>query len=299
MQDDPTRSVEVAGQRGPGTGADEVLRPLPVTLRTRLFALWGLCWASLMTVVFAVGFLLANVVRRRGETFRWWASRWGRSILFGLGVRLQVTCRAPLQPDQPYLFAANHQNALDIPILAASLEHAFGFVAKAELEKVPFLGAAIKHSPSVFVDRRDPRRSLASIRRAGERIRDGNSVLIFPEGERTFDGRMTSFKKGAFILAVEAGVPIVPVTIRDAWTVLDERRRVAWPGTVHVVVGTPIPLAGKTRRDIPALMATVRERIEAELPPSLRGPSSMDDSSHPAPPDPPDSVSSPDLSTEP
>ncbi|GIV62236.1 1-acyl-sn-glycerol-3-phosphate acyltransferase [Rhodocaloribacter litoris] len=237
-----------------------------MTWRTRLFALWALLWSAAMTVIFAVGFLVSNVFRRRAETFRWWARWWGRAILLGLGVRLRVEKRGRLDPDRPYVFAANHQNALDIPILAAALEHAFGFVAKAELEKVPFLGAAIKHSPSVFVDRSDPRRSLESIRRAGRRIRDGNSVLIFPEGERSYSGQMGRFKKGAFVLAVEAGVPLVPVTIRNGFTVLDERRRVARPGLVHVVVGEPIPLEDRTRRDIPGLMDELYARIARELP---------------------------------
>lgn len=248
----------------PEAAPGEVLR---ATWKTRLFAVWAVSWASLMTVVFAVGYLVSNLIRSKPGTFRWWASRWGRSILFGIGVRLVVEERAALDPDQPYVFIANHQNALDIPVLAAALRHPFGFVAKAELEKTPFLGWVLKHSPSVFVDRRDPRRSLESIKRAGERIRNGNSVIIFPEGERTFCGRPAPFRKGAFVLAVEAGVPMAPVIIRDAYLVLDERRRVARPGVIHVVVGEPIPLENKRRRDIPALMETARDAIARELDP--------------------------------
>lgn len=238
---------------------------LRATWKTRLFAVWAVGWASLMTVVFAVGYLVSNLIRSKPGTFRWWASRWGRSILFGIGVRLHVEERGELDPAQPYVFIANHQNALDIPVLAAALRHPFGFVAKAELEKTPFLGWVLQHSPSVFVDRRDPRRSLESIRRAGERIRNGNSVIIFPEGERTFCGEMVPFQKGAFVLAVEAGVPMVPLAIRDAYRVLDERRHAARPGVIHVVVGEPIPLENQRRRDIPMLMEKAREAIAREL----------------------------------
>ncbi len=240
---------------------------IAVSWKTRLFCLWAVGWASLMTTLFSVGYLVSNLIRSKSGTFRWWASRWGRAILWGTGVRLRVEERAVLDPAQPYVFVANHQNALDIPVLAAALRHPFGFVAKAELEKTPFLGWVLKHSPSVFVDRRDPRRSLESIRKAGERIRKGNSVIIFPEGERTFCGKMVHFQKGAFVLAVEAGVPMVPVTIRDAYRVLDERRHVARPGVIHIVVGKPIPLENKRRRDIPELMEQAREAIARELDP--------------------------------
>jgi 1-acyl-sn-glycerol-3-phosphate acyltransferase len=161
---------------------------------------------------------------------------------------------------------------MDIPIVAAVLPIVFGFVAKAELETAPFLGRALRHSPSVFVTKSDPRRSLESIRRAGEQIRAGSSVLVFPEGQRSYTGHLGPFMKGAFLLAVESGVPIVPVTLVDAAAVFDETRWVSRPGTVHCVIGNPIPLENTTRRDIPALMVQAREAIASELPEAWRNP---------------------------
>lgn len=234
-----------------------------VTWKTRLWGLWCILWAAVMTVPYATGSVLAQLRNPTGAKFRWWAHRWGRTLLRGMGIRVAVEWRGRPDPARPHVYVVNHQNALDIPVMLAELAQPFGFVAKAELEGVPFLGAAIKHSPSVFVDRTNPRRMLASIREAGRQIREGNAVLVFPEGERTYRREMTTFQKGAFTLAVEAGVPLVPVAIVDGYRVLDERRRVARPGTIHVVVGEPISLEGVGRKDIPELMARTRATIEA------------------------------------
>jgi 1-acyl-sn-glycerol-3-phosphate acyltransferase len=172
----------------------------------------------------------------------------------------------------PCVLLANHQNGMDIPAVAAVLPIDFGFVAKAGLENSPLLGPALRNSPSVFVDRRDPRRSLESLKRAAGQVRDGNSVLVFPEGKRSYSGHLGTFMKGAFVLAVEAGVPLVPISIVDSAARYDESRWASRPGVIHLVVGKPIPLSGMTRKDIPDLMRQAREAIAAELPEEWRNP---------------------------
>ena len=239
--------------------------PRPATLGARLRFVWFILWGVLMTIVFAGIQITTHLFRPTGQNFRRWASAWGRSLLMSIGVKVQLESATPLDPNQPYVFVSNHQNMLDIPALAIALKHGFGFVAKAELAKVPFLGWAIRSSPSVFIDRSEPRRSLESIKLAGRRIREGNSVLLFPEGGRTYSPELDTFKKGAFVLAVEAGVPLVPLTILDGYRVCDERRAVAWPGTIHLVAGEPIPMEGLRRRDIPGLMADVHAQMEMAL----------------------------------
>lgn len=244
----------------------------PRRLGTWLFYWWGTLWRSLMTIVYATGYVASYLLKPSGEQFKKWGTRWARAILWGRGVSVETAWRADLDPSQPYVFVANHQNEYDIMAMLVALRQPFGFVAKAELEKVPFLGAALRNSPCVFVDRSDPRRSLASIKRAGEHIRDGNAVLVFAEGERSYSRYLLPFMRGAFVLAVEAGVPVVPVTIVDGFRVLHEQWHTARPGTLHVVVGTPISLEGKTRRDIPALMDAVRAQLTAELAPLWEAP---------------------------
>lgn len=231
----------------------------------RLWFAWFGLVALLVTIPSSLIQMATHYVRPTARNFKRWASLWGRTILRATGLRVQVEEHVPLDPARPYVFVANHQNLLDILALADALPYPFGFVAKAELERVPFLGFAIRHSASVFIDRSDPRRSVASLQRAGERIRAGNSVLIFPEGVRSYAPDLQPLKKGAFAVAVEAGVPLVPVTILNAYRFMDERHYAVRPGRIRIVVGTPIPMEGRHRRDIPEVMAQVQAQMEAEL----------------------------------
>jgi 1-acyl-sn-glycerol-3-phosphate acyltransferase len=238
------------------------LRP---NLATRAFFVWAMLWATLMTIVSALGYVSSEFVLRRRSVFRKWSMFWARSMMAGTGIRLKYHRTERLDCSRSYVFVANHQIGLDIPLIALAVACPFGFVAKAELARIPFLGQAISYSPSVFVDRSNPRGTYESMRKAGENIRNGTSVIIFPEGARSYRREMGPFQKGAFLLALEAGVPIVPVTIIDAYEVVNEEKRMARPGVVHVVVGAPIPLEGMTRRDLPEVMETVRSAIERPL----------------------------------
>lgn len=235
------------------------------TLAARLHFMWFAVVAALCTIPMAVVQLVTHRFHPSAANFKRNAGAWGRMILGLSGIRVHVTDRARLDPDRPWVFVSNHQNLLDILALSAALPYPFGFVAKEELSRVPFLGAAIRNSASVFIDRRDPRSALVSLKQAGERIRRGNSVLMFVEGTRSYGRELMPLKKGAFAVAVEAGVAMVPVTIVDGYKLMNEQQRLLCGGTIHIVVGEPIPLEGKTRRDIPQLMEVTRDRLAAQL----------------------------------
>lgn len=240
--------------------------PQKPTLAGRLGFAWFALMAVLITIPLCICQIIAHQFNPTAKNFKRWSGLWGRVLLGVLGIRVHLMQRERLDPNAPYVFVSNHQNLLDILVLAGWLPYPFGFVAKVELRQVPFLGLAIRNSASVFVDRSDPRKSLESLQKAGEKIRRGNSVLIYAEGTRSHSQKLLPFKKGAFALALEAGVPIVPVTIVDSYRLMDERTKVMRPGTIQVVVGTPLDTNGLRRRDIPEVMEKIRTRIAAELP---------------------------------
>lgn len=227
--------------------------------------MWLVAWAGLVTLPLASGLLLHNQVRPTAQTLKSWLTVWGRMVLAGAGIKLHVETRGELHRDCPVVLVANHQNTLDIVTCAAGIPHPYGFAAKEEIRSYPVIGTIVERTACLFVDRSTARRAAESVREAAQLIRGGNSVLIYPEGERTFGPAMVPFLRGAFLLAVEAGVPLVPVVQIGNDAVADERRWVSRPGNIKLVVCEPISTEGATRKDIPALMEAVREVIEREL----------------------------------
>lgn len=238
------------------------LRP---TFASRATFYLALTYAAIVTPPLAISLLINNLFSPNARTFKRWLTIWGRVLLAGLRVRVKTDVRADIPRDQPIVLVANHQSMIDIITCAAAIPYDYGYAAKAELRKVPFIGAVLERCACVFVDRSNARKAVQSIRDAAVLIRGGNSVLVYPEGERTYGPYLGPFLRGAFMLAVEAGVPIVPVVQLDNFAALDEKRRVARPGTVHVVVCEPIPTSGCSRKDIPDLVEQVYRVMEREL----------------------------------
>ncbi len=239
------------------------------SLGARLRFFWTLPWSfGVMSLCFA-GYLIQHAFRRSerpsARSFKAWSTLWARAVLGAAGIGVDATVRAEHDPAQPVVFVANHQNELDILTVLAGVPWPFGFMAKASLRKVPVLGALLEETVCLLVDRSDPRRAVESLREAAERIREGNSVLVFCEGERSFSRHLLPFLRGAFVLAVEAGAPLVPVTVIDNYRLADERRFAVRAGTARLVVGEPVPTAGRTRADVSALMEEVRAVMQAEL----------------------------------
>ena len=188
---------------------------------------------------------------------RWW-SGW---VTRFAGVRVTVDNRANLEPQQPYVFMANHASALDIWALFLAIPRRVRMIAKKQLARIPFLGWVMWAGRFIFIDRQNAVAARRSIDDAGRRIRGGDSVLIFPEGTRTRDGQLGSFKKGGFHLAMEAGVPIVPIALRGTRALMPRGSLRVKSGEVFVIIGAPIPTSGLTLEDRPALIQRVRDAI--------------------------------------
>jgi len=193
------------------------------------------------TLLISIGaVLMAGVLRLPASAVHQLGIRWGRAILRVAGVRVTVEGAGKLAPGQPYIFAANHQSMFDIPALQGWLGVDFRWLAKKELFQVPLWGRAMRRAGYIPVDRAHGRAALKSLDEAAERISGGTSVIIFPEGTRSRDGKLQPFKTGGIILAIKSGVPVVPMAIIGTHKILPKGRLLAKPGTVRIRLGAPV-----------------------------------------------------------
>jgi 1-acyl-sn-glycerol-3-phosphate acyltransferase len=184
------------------------------------------------------------------------------------GISLEVIGTEKVPVDTPVIFMSNHQGYFDTLALFLALPRLFSWIAKEELFRIPVFGYSMARAGYVPLNRAgDGKRALKSIEAAAALIRNGRSVVIFPEGSRTFDGRLLPFKKGGFLLAGKAGVPIVPVTINGSMRVNPKTRLELHPGTIKVRIGDPIPTAGLDVHDRQRLLEDVRRAINEGLEP--------------------------------
>jgi 1-acyl-sn-glycerol-3-phosphate acyltransferase len=218
-------------------------------------------YASLSMAFFFALSLPVMLLTGSGDFPMWLARRaWAPSTLWVAGVRVDLRRLAPL-PEGPALFAANHESALDILAVVQSIPRGVRFVAKRELFRIPVFGWYLRLGGHVEVDRRDHDRAVASLAIAADKVRAGASLIVFPEGTRSPDGRVQPFKQGPFVIAVRSGVPVVPVAVTGAAGVNPKARIAVRPGTIRVTIGEAVrPDAYPDKLD---LLAEVRRRIVA------------------------------------
>lgn len=180
------------------------------------------------------------------------------------GIRYRVIGREYV-PDVPVVFCSNHESNVDPPVLFRALHPRLHILYKAELRRFPIMATVFDVGGFVPVERGEREKAMASIARGAESIRSGNSFLIFPEGTRSRTGELLPFKKGGFIMAIQAQAPIVPVAIRGGRDAMQKGSAIVRPVQVTVRIGPPIPTAGLTVQDRDVLIARTRAAIEALL----------------------------------
>lgn len=223
-----------------------------------------LLFLGVSTVVFALAVIAVALVDQ-DRAYRL-CQLWVRLNLAAFRIRVRATRETGLDPSRPYVFMANHQSHLDVLAVVAALpEFQLRWVAKRELADIPFFGWALRQGGHIIVDRRNTTQAVARLRAARAQTNAGVSVIIFPEGTRgTGGGTLLPFKKGGFMLAVESGLPIVPVVVRGSRPLLPPHTWHVHGGEIEVTVCAPVAVAGLDRD---ALMATVRDRMLARLEP--------------------------------
>ncbi|RJQ62401.1 MAG: 1-acyl-sn-glycerol-3-phosphate acyltransferase [Desulfobacteraceae bacterium] len=218
-------------------------------------------WTVFSTIFFGILAILASFFDRKGNLCHIVARSWGRSILFAARIKVTVTGLSDIDPSRSYIYMSNHQSNFDIPVLLSHLAVQFRWLAKAELFRIPLFGMAMRRSGYISIDRTDRRSAFRSLENAAEIIRNGTSVMIFPEGTRSRDGSIQAFKKGGFVLAASSGVPIVPIVMHGTHRIMPKDRLEIAPGSVSVQIQKPIDTSGYTRKTKDDLMEKVRETI--------------------------------------
>lgn len=216
----------------------------------------------LCTIVMGAVSLVASVIESGGRVQHRISRAWSRMLLRVSGVKVTVEGMEKIDPNGSYVFIANHSSYMDTPVVLAHIPLQFRFFAKKGLFHIPFLGTHLRRAGHMPVVRDDPRASLKSATDAALIIRErGISMLLFPEGGRTRDGKLQDFKEGAAFVAIKAGVPIVPVGMIGTREVLPMHSLQISPGKVTLRIGDPIPTAALTPKDRAGLTATLRERV--------------------------------------
>ena len=231
--------------------------------RLRGIFLLGFWFASIALVA---PLLIALVMITRNENFLYSPVRlFIRAGLAMVGVRVEVKGQERLAPTQTYIFTPNHQSLIEVPLCVTYLKRNIAYLGKKEIFKYPIFGYGIRLIGAVSVDRSNSTAAVESARQATENLRRGKSYVVYPEGTRSPDGRLLPFKKGAFMMAIDAGVPVVPVSISGATEIMPKAQIKVFPSTVRITIHDPISTEGYTKENIGELMQLTRQRVLSAL----------------------------------
>jgi len=218
-------------------------------------------WTAAVTVTAVCIAKLSGNHRYVTEGERFWA----RGLLRAWGVRVRVQDAERLPPAGPYIIMGNHQSHADVPILFASLPIIPGFLAKKELARVPFLSMALRAGGHVLIDRADRSSARQALKVAADEISAGKTIAVFPEGTRGGEAGLGEFKKGGFLIAKRARVPVVPVAITGSRAVWGREKWLPRAGSVKVSVGAPILPEEIRALSVDGLSKRVRQAMQALL----------------------------------
>jgi 1-acyl-sn-glycerol-3-phosphate acyltransferase len=229
------------------------LRSLAVTIP--LVYLSTVAWGSLSLII--------SLFDKTGHGQHWCSRWWARTLLFVSRASVTVRGLENVQPGKTYIFASNHQSYMDIPVLFGYLPGQFRIMAKSSLFKLPFLGWHLTTSGHMPIERDNPRRAARSLLAAARHVKEGTPVFIFPEGGRTIDGRLAEFKAGTFLLAIKAGVEVIPVTVNGTRGILRINSWHIRPGHVEVILHPPISTTGMHANSAEELCEHVKQVINS------------------------------------
>jgi 1-acyl-sn-glycerol-3-phosphate acyltransferase len=223
-----------------------------------LFA-WVVGLSTTLVVGMAVIFL--SLFHSSGNLSHRVARFWGKIQVWTTGTKVTVLGLEHIDPRKSYILVSNHQSFFDIFSLLGYLPIQFRWIAKAELFRIPILGWAMARTGYIRIERDSPKKAYRSMLQAAEKVRQGTSVLIFPEGTRSPDGNLQAFKKGVFIIALKSQAPILPITIRGTSSIMRKNDWRTYPGNVQIIISPSIDTAGFTTEKEAELSEQVRNTL--------------------------------------
>ena len=236
-----------------------------IRLLPRLILAW--VGIALITIVLAPALIIAGMIPRSGFSTYRIGRAWNRAAAKVMGVSISLTGAEKVVPGESYIITPNHQSFADIVALYVYLPTPFRWVIKKELLNIPLFGRALGATGAICLDRSNRDRSVKTLQDGADKLRGGWSVVIYPEGTRTPDGLLHPFKKGAFMMAVQTGIPILPVTCNGAFKIMPKNTLLFRPGRITLTIGDPIVTEGLTVKDVPQLMERTRQAIDRHLNP--------------------------------
>jgi len=225
---------------------------------------WLIINLGFWTVLLGTLGIVLSLFERRGRIIGYIARVWSKIILWAAGVTYTVKGLEHLDPKGNYLFVSNHESAFDIPLAYAALPYQLVPIAKKELRKIPIFGWAMRAGKHIFIDRSNHERALASLKKARESLqRNPRSVLLFPEGTRSLDGKVHRFKKGGLLLGIETNLPTVPMACCGTSEVVTKGSWAMTPRPIQLRIGKPVATRDLTYKDRNWFAEQLREEVIA------------------------------------
>ena len=230
-----------------------------------LRTIWAALVALAVTIPAASATLIVAIFHSSSPAIYWIIRWWAKSIVSAAGIDLKAENVELIESGHRYIIVANHYSYFDIPCIFAAIPQPIRFMAKVSLFKIPIFGWALARAGFIPIDRQNRRTAVKSFDLAAERIRKGNTIVIFPEEGRSRNREMKPFQRGGFLLALKSQLPIVPVAVNGTYDVFRVGAKRVTPSKVTIHVTPPIPTAGATLRDKERLLTESRQRIEMLL----------------------------------
>ncbi|HEY5586189.1 MAG TPA: lysophospholipid acyltransferase family protein [Ruminiclostridium sp.] len=206
-----------------------------------------------------------NKIAERDAFIHKRAMEWAKKMVAFTGSKITVTGEENIPKEGGVLFVGNHQSNFDIPILIGYINKPKAFITKSELSRVPIFSTWMKAIGCIFINRKNARQSLIAINQGAERLKQGYSIVIFPEGTRSQDGSVGEFKAGSLKLATKSKVPIIPVTIKGSMNIMPKKGFVIRPAAVEVIISPPVMIDPAIKNDSNQISEIVRNIIISQL----------------------------------